>query len=226
MLHCCAHGAGPFQVVAAATVGYERRRWSGTSVRPRNQEGPDVTQREDVTAPTLSFWTASETPRVIPVAQLRHFDRLLFFFFFSLSFKSSLLHLVHTCVDPISLPPHGGIYIVVSYVLEGSLYMYNMLGETFWDRDVNFQVSQTFRKWESRFSWSRDDPETAFLKGRENFYFWNFAFGGGRGCFSSIRYQVSFTFENILKEYVAANRFSSNNSGKLRLNTLHVFKNH
>lgn len=34
--------AGPFQVVAAATVGYERRRWSGTSVRPRmrwNQEG-------------------------------------------------------------------------------------------------------------------------------------------------------------------------------------------
>lgn len=198
MLHCCAHGAGPFQVIAAATVGYERRRWSGTSVRPRNQEGPDVTQREDVTAPTLSFWTASETPRVIPVAQLRHFDRLLFFFFF-LSFLQILAAApcAHMCGPHISSSSWGNIHCRFIRVRGEAVYIcITCWGKRFWDRDVNFQVSQTFRKWESRFSWSRDDPETAFLKGRENFYFWNFAFGGGRGCFSSIRYQK---FPSLLK---------------------------
>lgn len=50
---------GPFQVVAAATVGYERRRWSGTSVRhPRrwNREGaPTWPRGRDVTHPRFHF---------------------------------------------------------------------------------------------------------------------------------------------------------------------------
>lgn len=97
--------AGPFQVVAAATVGYERRRWSGTSVRPRmrwNQEGA----RRD---PGGETWRthAFILDRVTDTAARHHtcaaaapWFRWTFFFFF----KSSL-HLVHTR-GPISSSIH------------------------------------------------------------------------------------------------------------------------
>lgn len=73
------------------------------------RRGPNVTQRERRDAPTLSFWTASETPRVIPVAQLhRDFDRLFFFQILAAPCPHTWTHIF---LD--------GVYIVVLYVLYG-----------------------------------------------------------------------------------------------------------
>lgn len=138
--------AGPFQVVAAATVGYERRRWSGTSVRPRmrwNQEGA----RRD---PGGETWRthAFILDRVTDTAARHHtcaaaapWFRWTFFFF------SNPRCTLSTHVDPY-LPR----YIVVLYMsyMGGGIYIYmNVgMGKPFWDRNVELsKVSQTFREW-------------------------------------------------------------------------------
>lgn len=104
-----------------------------------------MTQGERRDAPTLSFWTASQTPQrvIIPVPQLhRDFDRLFFFF-------SNPRCTLSTHVDPY-LPR----YIVVLYMsyMGGGIYIYIYMnvgmGKPFWDRNVELsKVSQTFREW-------------------------------------------------------------------------------
>lgn len=101
-----------------------------------------MTQGERRDAPTLSFWTASQTPQrvIIPVPQLhRDFDRLFFF-------KSSL-HLVHTR-GPISSSIHCRFIHVIYGGRDIYIYMNVRMGKTFWDRNVELsKVSQTFREW-------------------------------------------------------------------------------
>lgn len=117
------------------------------------RRGPNVTQRERRDAPTLSFWTASETPRVIPVAQLhRDFDRLFFF-------KSSL-HLVHTR-GPISSSMGYTLSFYTCYMEgEGDIYIYKRIWENV-SGTLNFQ--KFLRLFESGNHGSRDH-ETRSLK--------------------------------------------------------------
>ena len=138
---------GPFQVVAAATVGYERRRWSGTSVRhPRrwNREGaPTWPRGRDVTHPRFHFgprhrhrsassWYLWRSCTVISIG----------IFFPSFFFFSNPRCTLSTHVDPY-LPPWD-MYIVVLYTLYregGDIYIYKRWdgGKRFGIETLNFQ---------------------------------------------------------------------------------------
>lgn len=142
---------GPFQVVAAATVGYERRRWSGTSVRhPRrwNREGaPTWPRGRDVTHPRFHFGPRhrhrSASSWYLWRSCTTDFDRHFFpffFFFFQI--------LAAPC-------PHTWTHIFLHGICTLSFYTRYIgrrgyinvgTGKTFWDRNVEFsKVSQTFR---------------------------------------------------------------------------------
>lgn len=103
-----------------------------------------MTQGERRDAPTLSFWTASQTPQrvIIPVPQLhRDFDRL--FFFFQILAAPCPHTWTHIFLDTLS-------FYTCHIWGEGYIYIYmNVgMGKPFWDRNVELsKVSQTFREW-------------------------------------------------------------------------------